>query len=79
METGYKVKAVKQISMRIHPDTGALAVYHLCELLEENQTQPPSVPYEIEEIKWIKKRRNKKLFHYRYRSSSTKTFRNLAR
>ena len=62
METGYKVKAVKQINMRIHPDTGALVVYHLCELLEENQIQPPSEPHEIEEIKWIKKEEIKNYF-----------------
>ena len=62
METGYKVKAVKQISIRIHPDTGALVIYHLCELLEENQIQPPSEPHEIEEIKWIKKEKIKNYF-----------------
>jgi mutator protein MutT len=62
METGYKVKAVKQINMRIHPDTGALVIYHLCELLEENQIQPPSEPHEIEEIKWIKKEEIKNYF-----------------
>ena len=62
METGYKVKAVKQINMRIHPDTGALVIYHLCELLEENQIQPPSEPNEIEEIKWIKKEEIKNYF-----------------
>ena len=62
METGYKVKAVKQINMRIHPDTGALVVYHLCELLEENQIQPPSESHEIEEIKWIKKEEIKNYF-----------------
>jgi ADP-ribose pyrophosphatase YjhB (NUDIX family) len=62
METGYKVKAVKQINIRIHPDTGALVVYHLCELLEENQIQPPSEPHEIEEIKWIKKEEIKNYF-----------------
>ena len=62
METGYKVKAVKQINMRIHPDTGALVIYRLCELLEENQIQPPSEPHEIEEIKWIKKEEIKNYF-----------------
>jgi mutator protein MutT len=62
METGYKVKTVKQINIRIHPDTGALVVYHLCELLEENQIQPPSEPHEIEEIKWIKKEEIKNYF-----------------
>jgi len=62
METGYKVKAVKQINMRIHPDTGALVIYHLCELLEENQIQLPSEPHEIEEIKWIKKEEIKNYF-----------------
>lgn len=62
METGYKVKAVKQINMRIHPDTGVLVVYHLCELLEENQIQPPSEPHGIEEIKWIKKEEIKNYF-----------------
>jgi mutator protein MutT len=62
METGYKVKAVKQINMRIHPDTGALVIYHLCELLEGNQIQPPSEPHEIEEIKWIKKEEIKNYF-----------------
>ncbi len=62
LETGYKVKAVKQINLRIHPDTGVLLIYHLCELLEENQIQQPEENHEIEEIKWVKPEELKNYF-----------------
>jgi len=62
METGYKVKAIKQINIRIHPGTGVLVIYHLCELLDENQIQSPAEPHEVEEIKWVNKEEIKNYF-----------------
>lgn len=61
-ETGYKIKPLKEISLRVHPDLPILAVYHLCQLEEIQQIQPPSEPEEIAEVKWVKPEELKMLF-----------------
>ncbi|KKS19177.1 MAG: NUDIX hydrolase [Parcubacteria group bacterium GW2011_GWC1_41_7] len=52
-ETGYKVKPIKQISLRIHPHFNKVLCYFLCVLENKDQVQQPSEPDEIEEIKWV--------------------------
>lgn len=52
-ETGYKVKQVKEISLRIHPEIPVIVVYHLCKP-EEQPAQTPKQPWEIAEVKWVK-------------------------
>ncbi|MGC8981706.1 MAG: NUDIX hydrolase [Minisyncoccia bacterium] len=52
-ETGYKVKAIRQISIRIHPQFLKIICYYLCELENEEQIQNPQEDEEIEEIKWV--------------------------
>lgn len=53
LETGYKVKPLKQIHIRVHPDTLTLIAYFLCELEEEQPIQNIQEIDEIEEIKWV--------------------------
>lgn len=52
-ETGHRVKVLRQISLRLHPQFNRIICYFLCDLLEGNQSQEPQEPYEIEEIKWV--------------------------
>lgn len=54
-ETGYDVRVIRQLSMRIHPQFGVIIIYHLCELVSEKQAQELSEPGEVEEIRWVKK------------------------
>lgn len=61
-ETGYKVKSVKEISSRRHPQFPAFIVYHLCKLVSPKPVVEPSEPYEIAEIRWVKPKEIKKLF-----------------
>ncbi len=53
-ETGYKIKAVKQISLRIHPQFTKIICYFICNLEKSNQIQKPQETDEIEKIKWVK-------------------------
>ena len=53
-ETGYDVKPIRQISLRIHPQILVTIVYHLCELNSEKQVAEPREPHEVAEIKWVK-------------------------
>ena len=53
-ETGYKVKPIKQIHLRIHPDSSILIAYFLCELESDLPIQEIKEVDEIEEIKWVK-------------------------
>lgn len=62
VETGYKIKPLREISLRMHPDLPILAVYHLCQLEETKQVQSPSEPEEIAEVKWEKPDELKNLF-----------------
>jgi len=52
-ETGYKIKPIRQISLRVHPQFLKIIVYYLCELENEKQIQNPQEDEEIEEIKWV--------------------------
>jgi ADP-ribose pyrophosphatase YjhB (NUDIX family) len=61
-ETGYKVKSIKEISSRTHPQFPVFIVYHLCRLLSPKPVAKPKEPYEIAEIRWVKPRKIKKLF-----------------
>lgn len=54
-ETGYEIKSLRQISLKMHPQFSVMIVYHLCELVSEKPVAKPKEPYEIAEIKWIKK------------------------
>jgi len=53
-ETGYAAKAIKEISLRYHPEFPVVIVYHLCKI--ENSAKPGKTkePWEIEEIRWVK-------------------------
>lgn len=62
LETGYKVKPLKQISLRIHPDTYKIIAYFLCELEKEEPVQEISEKDEVEEIKWVRPEELKNYF-----------------
>jgi len=53
-ETGYEVNAIKEISLRYHPEFPVVIVYHLCKT--ENSTKPGETkePWEIAKIRWVK-------------------------
>ncbi len=51
--TGYDVKVIKQISLRVHPQFLVLIAYHLCELAAPEPVAPPAEPGEVAEIKWV--------------------------
>jgi 8-oxo-dGTP diphosphatase len=53
-ETGYKIKVIKLINYKIHPETGVVVRYFLCELEEKEPVALPQENYEIKEIRWIK-------------------------
>jgi len=61
-ETGYKIKAVRQLNIRMHPQMPVCVVYHLCQLETEEQTKEPSEPHEVAEIRWVKPTEVKSLF-----------------
>jgi len=52
-ETGYEVKAIKEISLRYHPEFPVVIVYHLCRA-ENSKPAKTSEPWEVEEICWVK-------------------------
>jgi len=54
-ETGYDIKSIKEISLRIHPQILVFIVYHLCELKTEKPIAKPIEPHEVAEIRWVKK------------------------
>ncbi|MEM5855471.1 MAG: NUDIX domain-containing protein [Candidatus Aenigmatarchaeota archaeon] len=62
LETGYKVKPIKQINLRIHPDTLVLIAYFLCKLESEEPIQEIEEKDEIEEVKWVKPEELKNYF-----------------
>ncbi len=62
LETGYKVKPVKQIHLRVHPDTYVLVAYFLCELESNSPCQDIEEKDEIEEVKWVKPEELKNYF-----------------
>lgn len=53
-ETGYKIEAEKEISLRIHPEFPVTVVYHFCQLRESKAVSGTKEPWEVEEIKWVK-------------------------
>jgi len=59
-ETGYKAKAIKEISLRYHPEFPVIVVYHLCRA-ENSKKAKTSEPWEIEEIRWVKPQEIRKL------------------
>lgn len=52
-ETGYEVEPIKQISLRLHPQTSVIIAYYLCRLVSSKQATPQE-PHEIAEIAWVK-------------------------
>ena len=53
-ETGYEVNAIKEISLRYHPEFPVIIVYHLCKTEDFKPKAKPSEPWEVEEIRWVK-------------------------
>lgn len=62
LETGYKVKPIKQIHLRVHPDVNILIAYFLCELESNEPVQEIEEKDEIEEVKWVKPQELKNYF-----------------
>ena len=54
-ETGYDIKSVREISLRVHPQVLVFIVYHLCELKTDKPITKPIEPHEVAEIRWVKK------------------------
>ena len=52
-ETGYEVKPLRQLALRLHPNFPMHIAYHLCKLLREEPVVEPSEPHEVAEIKWV--------------------------
>jgi 8-oxo-dGTP pyrophosphatase MutT (NUDIX family) len=61
-ETGYKVRPVQQIHLRVHPDVFKMIAYFLCELEEEEPVQEIEEKDEIEEVRWVKPEELKNYF-----------------
>ncbi|MCJ7804173.1 NUDIX hydrolase [Patescibacteria group bacterium] len=53
-ETGYRIKALKEISLRFHPEFPVAIVYHLCKTEDSKPIAEPSEPWEVEDIRWVK-------------------------
>lgn len=53
VETGYKVKAEKELHLRVHPDSNLMMAYHYCRLENKDPVQPIEEIDEVEEIKWV--------------------------
>lgn len=68
-ETGYKVKSIKEISFRCHPQFPVFIVYHLCRLVLPKPIARAKEPHEIAEIRWVKPKEIKKLFTSNFDSS----------
>lgn len=62
LETGYKVRPLKQIHLRVHPDTLAVIAYFLCELESEKQVSEIQEVDEVEEVRWVKPEELKNYF-----------------
>lgn len=54
LETGYKVRPIQQIHLRVHPDTFVVLAYFVCELESEEPVQEIQEKDEVEEVKWVK-------------------------
>lgn len=53
-ETGYKIEAEGEISLRMHPEFPVTVVYHFRQLKESKAVSGTKEPWEGEEIKWVK-------------------------
>lgn len=60
-ETGYEIKPLRQLSLKMHPQFPIIIVYHLCELVSPGPVAKPSESHEVAEIKWVKPSQIKKL------------------
>lgn len=60
-ETGYDVKPIKQISLRLHPQIPMYIAYHLCRLNSETPVDKPKEAHEVAEIKWVTPKEIEKL------------------
>jgi ADP-ribose pyrophosphatase YjhB (NUDIX family) len=61
-KTGYKVKSIKEISFRPHPQFPIFIVYHLCKLVSPKRLVILKEPHEAVEVRWVKSKDIKKLF-----------------
>ena len=61
-ETGYKVRPLRQIHLRVHPDTLTMVAYFLCELEKDEPVQDIEEKDEVEEIRWVKPEELKNYF-----------------
>jgi 8-oxo-dGTP pyrophosphatase MutT (NUDIX family) len=62
VETGYKVKPIQQIHLRVHPDVLKMMAYFLCELEKEEPIKEIQEKDEIEEVRWVKPEELKNYF-----------------
>lgn len=53
-ETGYAIKPIKQIDLRIHPQFPVMIAYHLCQLERPEPAAEIVEKHEVKEIKWVK-------------------------
>lgn len=60
-ETGYKIKSIKEISSRFHPQFPVFIIYHFCNLVSSKPLLKPTQPNEIAEIRWVKPKEIHKL------------------
>jgi len=63
VETGYKVKPIQQIHLRVHPDVFKMMAYFLCELEKEEPIQEIEEKDEIKEVRWVKPEELKNYFN----------------
>jgi len=60
-ETGFDIRQIKEISLRVHPEFPVTVVYHLCQALEPRKFKDTKEPWEVEEIRWVKPEMIRKL------------------
>ena len=51
--TGYDVRVLRQISLRVHPQFMVLIAYHLCKLVAPKPVAPPADIGDVAEIRWV--------------------------
>jgi len=54
LETGYKVIPIRELHLRIHPDSNIIVVYHYCLVDEKKEPVEIEEKDEVEEVKWVK-------------------------
>jgi len=60
-ETGYDIRPIKQISLRLHPQIPVMIVYHFCKLASQEPVAGPKESHEVAEIKWVEPEKIKDL------------------